>query len=51
MKTEEIAPLGKELRMKKTEFLSKVDQPMLMPEGKWNQNTTMEDKMNIRPDS
>lgn len=49
VKTEERAPQGKELRIKETEFLSKVDQPLPLPVGKWNLNTSLEAKLNMRP--
>ena len=49
VKTEERAPQGKELRIKETEFLSKVDQPLPLPVGKWNLKTSLEAKLNMRP--
>lgn len=48
IKIEERAPHGRELRIQKVEFLSKALYPLPLPIGKWNLNTSLEAKLNMR---
>jgi len=48
IKTEERAPHQKELRIAKVDFLSKANEPLALPIGKWKLNTSLEAKLERR---
>ena len=48
VKSEERAPHQKELRITQIEFLSKANEPLALPIGKWKLNTSLEAKLDRR---